>query len=94
MATTTTEVSGAHEFPDPDELRALRERAGVSRQRLGELAGCSYSTITVFERGYRPDRSPTLARIVSVLHILNERRPGEPHPTVVKADDGSRHSQE
>ena len=89
--TTATQPPDTREFPGPEELRALRERAGVSRQRLAELAGCSFGAVTQFERGLRPSRSATLARIVGVLEILNEQRPGG-DPTVAKADGTGRTS--
>jgi transcriptional regulator with XRE-family HTH domain len=49
------------------ELRAARERAGLTRAQLAGLAGCSLSTITNIEHGAVPRRSPILDRLWSVL---------------------------
>jgi predicted transcriptional regulator len=54
------------------ELRAERERAGLTRAQLAGLAGCSLSTITNIEHGAVPRRSPTLDRVWAVLN----QRPG------------------
>lgn len=56
----------------PDDLRALRKAAGMSQERLAQLAGCSLHTVALFERGYRPGRSDVLPRIIAVL---NDERP-------------------
>lgn len=49
------------------ELRELRKAAGLSQQALAERAKCSISTVALFERGYSPRRSVTLARLLAVL---------------------------
>lgn len=53
-------------------LRARREAAGLSQQRLAELAGCSIATIGLYEGAYSPARSTVLER---VLAVLDEERP-------------------
>ncbi len=53
-------------------LRARREAAGLSQQRLAELAGCSIAAIGLYEGGYSPSRSTVLER---VLAVLDEERP-------------------
>ena len=55
-------------------LRAARKAAGLSQQRVAELAGCSVSYVRVLESGYRPENdSDVLSRIAAVLN--DERRP-------------------
>jgi transcriptional regulator with XRE-family HTH domain len=49
------------------ELRTQRRAAGLSQQKVAELAHCSLATVALFERGYRPTRSAVLPRIVQVL---------------------------
>ncbi len=49
-------------------LRAMRRAAGISQERLAQLADCSLHTVALFERGYRPSRSDVLPRIVAVLN--------------------------
>lgn len=49
------------------DLLALRRAAGLSQQALAERAKCSISSVVLFERGYAPPRSGTLARVLAVL---------------------------
>ncbi len=58
----------------PGGLRARREAAGLSQQRLAELAGCSIATIGLYEGGYSPSRSTVLERL---LAVLDEERPAD-----------------
>lgn len=37
-------------------LRARREVAGLSREKLARLADCSTATVTNYEHGYRPSQ--------------------------------------
>lgn len=62
MATTKT-----RDRPGADELRTLRLKAGLSQQRLAELAGCSLASVGLFESGYTPEHSTVLERLVAVL---------------------------
>lgn len=55
-------------------IRARREAAGLSQQRLAELACCSIATIGLYEGGYSPARSTVLER---VLAVLDEERPAD-----------------
>jgi transcriptional regulator with XRE-family HTH domain len=48
-------------------LRALRRARGWSQEELARRAGCSSASITLFEAGYRPERSEVLARVMAVL---------------------------
>jgi transcriptional regulator with XRE-family HTH domain len=49
------------------DLKGLRSAAGLSQQRVAELAGCSLAAVALYERGYRPDSSSVLPLIVEVL---------------------------
>lgn len=57
-------------------LRHLRERAGLSQARLGQLAGCRAETIHHIERGRAP-RVTVLCRVVSALGAHLEIVEGE-----------------
>lgn len=48
-------------------LRELRREAGFSQQVVAERAGCSIASVRLFERGFAPDRSEVLIRILNVL---------------------------
>ena len=69
-------------------LRAARKAAGLSQQRVAELAGCSVSYVRVLEAGYRPENdSDVLGRINTVL--LNDESPaGEPGSREFSARQG------
>lgn len=54
------------------DLKALRRAAGMSQQRLAELAGCSVSMVRVLESGYEPERSDVLPRLVAALATTRE----------------------
>ena len=50
-------------------LRAARLAAGLSQQRVAELAKCSVGYVRVLESGYMPaSDSDVVARIAAVLH--------------------------
>lgn len=48
-------------------LRERRQRAGLSQQRLAELAGCSVSMLRLLEGGMRPAESEVLPRVEALL---------------------------
>lgn len=48
-------------------LREQRRAAGLSQQRVAELAGCSLTFVRVLEAGYAPVTSNVLPRIHAVL---------------------------
>lgn len=48
-------------------LHERRKAAGLSQQRLAELAGCSLTFVRVLEAGYEPATSAVLPRILAVL---------------------------
>jgi len=49
-------------------IRALRQHAGFSQQRLAELAQCSVAMVQLLEGGYKPAESRVLERIGAVLN--------------------------
>jgi transcriptional regulator with XRE-family HTH domain len=49
------------------ELRAARERAGLTRAQLAARAGCSMSMLGDIEAGAVPRRSAVLGRVQAVL---------------------------
>jgi predicted transcriptional regulator len=57
-------------IPGQPSLRARREAAGVSQQRLAELAGCSFHMITLLDNGYAPTRSRVRPRVEAALDQL------------------------
>jgi transcriptional regulator with XRE-family HTH domain len=69
-ATTTTARVGP-------ELRSARNRAGLTRERLSALAGCSVAWLAHLERGAVPTTSPALDRIWDVLSAFGEPAPRE-----------------
>jgi transcriptional regulator with XRE-family HTH domain len=69
------------------DLRAMRRDAGLSQQRVAELAHCSIATVALLERGYRPNTSDVLPRIVDALN--EEGRPaGNGTPSKTRPDGG------
>jgi transcriptional regulator with XRE-family HTH domain len=67
-----------------DPLKAARKAAGLSQQRVAELAGCSVSYVRVLESGYRPESDSTvLARIADVINA--EGRPQHGTPSEISA---------
>jgi transcriptional regulator with XRE-family HTH domain len=63
MAITARDRSGVEA-----DYRALRHAAGLSQQRVAELADCSLAAVALYGRGYRPERSEVLPRIAAVLN--------------------------
>lgn len=55
------------------DLRAARRAAGLSQQELAQRAGCSIAYLRLLERGFAPDRSTVLPRIVHALDPDSER---------------------
>jgi transcriptional regulator with XRE-family HTH domain len=68
MTTTITIQRGS-------ELRAARERAGLTRAELAQLAGCSLAHLANVEQGAVPRRSPTLDRVWAILDEENATQP-------------------
>lgn len=54
-------------------LRTERKAAGLSQQRLAELAGCSLSMVRLVEAGYQPEPSDVLDRITLALSKTEAR---------------------
>jgi transcriptional regulator with XRE-family HTH domain len=57
----------AKAIPETDGIRQYRLAAGISQQKLAQLAGCSLSMVRLVESGYRPSTSDVLDRIATVL---------------------------
>lgn len=53
----------------------MREAAGLTKQQLAGIAGCSLAWLSNAESGYIPKRSPTLERVLKVLN--DNGAPGE-----------------
>lgn len=56
------------------ELRSARLRAGLSQEKLANLAGCSLSWVRQLELGLQPTASPKLDEIWRVLSALGDSR--------------------
>ncbi len=52
-----------------ENVRAQREAAGLSQQRLGFAAGLHRTEISLLERGEREPRLSTIVRIARALEI-------------------------
>jgi transcriptional regulator with XRE-family HTH domain len=61
------------------DVRSRRLAAGLSQQDLAQRAHCSLSVVRLFDRGYTPEHSATLARVEHVLEQLERDRlaPGD-----------------
>jgi transcriptional regulator with XRE-family HTH domain len=60
------------------DVRARRLAAGLSQQELAQRAHCSLASLRLFDRGYRPPNSETLARVEAVLTELEREWRLEP----------------
>jgi transcriptional regulator with XRE-family HTH domain len=83
MAVMSTNGKGA--VGGETELRSMRRAAGLSQQRVAELAGCSLQAVALYERGYQPETSAVLPRIRAVL---NDERPVTTPGAVTTSDAG------
>ena len=80
-------ISANATAPSGDLLKTARKAAGLSQQRVAELAGCSVSYVRVLEAGYRPENdSDVLSRITGVLN--DESPAGEPGSREISARQG------
>jgi transcriptional regulator with XRE-family HTH domain len=71
MSTNATDATGSN-------LRERRRAAGLTQQRLAELARCSIHSVRLFETGYSPASSAVLGRLVRILDgdsLPNEHDP-------------------
>ncbi len=71
---------------DAKALRTLRKEAGISQQRLAELARCSIATVRLYEGGYRPNPE-MVAKLVAVLKD-DEGAATTRRPVKESAEDG------
>jgi transcriptional regulator with XRE-family HTH domain len=58
-------------------LRARRLAAGLSQQRLAELAGVSFHMVTLLDNGYAPARSAVRTKVLTALEQLEGQEPAE-----------------
>lgn len=74
-------------------LRAVRKAAGVSQQKLAEMAGCSMSMVKLLESGYQPASSDVVERIRRALDALtrpvNDERPAATRAPRTTSDAGA-----
>jgi transcriptional regulator with XRE-family HTH domain len=64
-----------------EELRAIRERRGLSARTVATQAGVSPSSLTSIERG---DRYPTLETLESLAECLRINVVIGPHETIIE----------
>jgi predicted transcriptional regulator len=62
------------------DVRSRRLAAGLSQLDLVQRAGCSWSTIRLFDRGHTPAHSDTVARVLAILGAA-ETAPRDPWPS-------------
>lgn len=58
------------------EIRARREAAGLSQQRLAEHAGISISMLRLLETGYEPNTSLAAKRVLTALDDAEREEKG------------------
>lgn len=81
------------EAGDEPDLRAERKAAGVSQQRLADLARCSVAMVRLLESGYRPyGGSAVLQRIALVLAASNVSEAAVAGGSAATRGDGARHA--
>jgi predicted transcriptional regulator len=61
------------------DVRSRRLAAGLGQVELAQRAGCSWSMVRLFDRGYLPAHSETLGRVLAVLDAA-EAEPRDPWP--------------
>lgn len=57
------------------DIRVLRVAAGLSQEKLAQLADVSTSTVRLHEAGYRPTGGRSFARDRMLAVLLNDERP-------------------
>jgi predicted transcriptional regulator len=55
-------------------IRERRHAAGISQQRLAELAECSFSMVSLLDAGYEPAGGSVRDRVLDVLDELERER--------------------
>ncbi len=70
--TLIDEVAALKTLPPPEVRRLIREKAGVSLQRLADELEVEPSTVLRWERGQTAPRPRTLIRYVQLLTQLEE----------------------
>lgn len=72
------------------DLRQRRVQAGLSQQRVAELADCSIASIRLFEQGYSPKHSEVLERL---RKVLDDERRSAPSAAVQESRRQARHGE-
>ena len=62
--------------PSGEELRATRNRLGLSRSKLAGVAGCSPAYLGMLEAGYQPARGDVYREVVETLERLEAVKAG------------------
>jgi predicted transcriptional regulator len=57
-------------------LRQRRRRLNISQEDLARLADCSTGYVRLLERGFQPEHSDVLPRVIAALDSLNDNAPG------------------
>lgn len=60
------------QLPPPPERKAIREKAGVSQERMARELGVHYITLLHWESGNREPRPRNKARYAELLAALRE----------------------
>jgi transcriptional regulator with XRE-family HTH domain len=53
----------------PRPLREIRAAQGLTQQRLAELIGVTYLSVSNWENGYNRPRDAYVAKLAEVLHV-------------------------
>ena len=84
--------AGPMSAPDPqrgEQLRAMREAAGLSQRDLASRLGIHHSNIGYWERSGQPPRSDLLAAMAEALGVSIEQLLGQaPHRAQTAAPNG------
>jgi len=91
----------ANAHPAVDGLRAARLRAGLTQERLAVAAGCSGGYVRLLERGFAPEHSAVLPRLLAVIATEADRRTAPVNddgtaangPAGEERDDGAQHTE-
>ena len=66
-------MMSANAIAQSGRLKRARQRAGLSQQRVAELARCSVSYVRLIESGYRPEPGSDVANRIAA--VLRESKP-------------------
>jgi DNA-binding transcriptional regulator YiaG len=60
------------ELPPPAEMRAIRERAGLSLHDVAKAIGCTHAAVGFWETGARTPQGEMLHRYMEALRTMQE----------------------